>query len=464
MEPAQTWRTQFRAVRLRTVVREVVAAAAGGAVLLALTAPGAALVWSVVLVVALPATIAAFGGYRWRVLGEGVIEQRAVARAGTCVVVVLVTAGYVAGDAVPVAVVAASVPVALGLVVAGRAVQGRSILARRAGGAAMLRTLIVGPGPAMRDLVSQVRRAPGAGYDVIGWCGDPDEPGGTTLGVPRLGSDEAVASVADLVGRERVDVVMLVGSHETSVVRRMAHGLAAVGAGLVVAPPVAEVASSRVRIRPTGDLWSILLDVEPRRPAVAGKAVIDRVLGAALLAVASAVLVPVMAAVRLTSPGPALFRQERIGKDGRPFTMWKVRTMYVGSDDRRTELLPQDEGNGLLFKVRHDPRITPIGHLLRRTSLDELPQLVNVVRGEMSLVGPRPALPCKVARYCDDERGRLAVKPGLTGLWQVGGRSDLNREDAMRLDLRYVENWFLALDFRILWRTVAAVVGGRGAY
>lgn len=328
----------------------------------------------------------------------------------------------------------------------------------------MLRTLIVGPGPAMRDLVSQVRRAPGAGYDVIGWCGDPDEPGGTTLGVPRLGSDEAVASVADLVGRERVDVVMLVGSHETSVVRRMAHGLAAVGAGLVVAPPVAEVASSRVRIRPTGDLWSILLDVEPRRPAVAGKAVIDRVLGAALLAVASAVLVPVMAAVRLTSPGPALFRQERIGKDGRPFTMWKVRTMYVGSDDRRTELLPQDEGNGLLFKVRHDPRITPIGHLLRRTSLDELPQLVNVVRGEMSLVGPRPALPCKVARYCDDERGRLAVKPGLTGLWQVGGRSDLNREDAMRLDLRYVENWFLALDFRILWRTVAAVVGGRGAY
>src|SRR6185503_2425478 len=159
--------------------------------------------------------------------------------------------------------------------------------------------------------------------------------------------------------------------------------------------------------------------------------------------------------------GPALFRQTRVGRDGSHFTLWKFRTMVVGAD--RVALASNDV-DGPLFKLRADPRVTPVGRVLRRWSLDELPQLVNVLRGEMSLVGPRPPLPSEVARYGDDVRRRLLVKPGLTGLWQVSGRSDLPWEECVRLDLRYVENWSPALDLMILWKTAFAVLGRSGAY
>jgi lipopolysaccharide/colanic/teichoic acid biosynthesis glycosyltransferase len=159
-----------------------------------------------------------------------------------------------------------------------------------------------------------------------------------------------------------------------------------------------------------------------------------------------------------------LFAQTRIGKDGQPFTVLKFRTMVPDAERQREALLARDEGDGLLFKVRDDPRVTSTGAWLRRWSLDEFPQLFNVLLGEMSLVGPRPPLACEVARYGDDVRRRLVVQPGMTGLWQVNGRSDLSREDAVRLDLRYVENWSFALDLQILWKTCAAVGKGRGAY
>ena len=167
----------------------------------------------------------------------------------------------------------------------------------------------------------------------------------------------------------------------------------------------------------------------------------------------------------MTSPGPALFRQTRVGLHGRQFTFLKFRTMYLGAEQRRAELAARNiNADGLLFKVRDDPRITPVGAVLRRWSLDELPQLFNVLVGHMSLVGPRPPLPQEVARYGDDVRRRLLVRPGLTGLWQVSGRSDLSWDDAVRLDLRYVDNWSLSLDAVILSRTVSAVVHGAGAY
>jgi exopolysaccharide biosynthesis polyprenyl glycosylphosphotransferase len=168
--------------------------------------------------------------------------------------------------------------------------------------------------------------------------------------------------------------------------------------------------------------------------------------------------------VRLSSRGPALFRQERIGTDGKPFTMYKFRSMYVDAEQRLADLRQLNEGDGVLFKMKDDPRITPAGKWLRRFSLDELPQLINVAIGTMSLVGPRPPLQSEVSQYENDVRRRLLVKPGLTGLWQISGRSDLSWEESVRLDLHYVENWSLALDLVILWKTAFAVLSRKGAY
>jgi lipopolysaccharide/colanic/teichoic acid biosynthesis glycosyltransferase len=193
-------------------------------------------------------------------------------------------------------------------------------------------------------------------------------------------------------------------------------------------------------------------------------AVVQLVAGV-LLVLLAPLLLAIVASIRLTSPGPAIFRQARIGKDGREFTMLKFRTMVVDAESRKAELARANERTeGLLFKIRQDPRVTPVGRVLRKVSLDELPQLVNVLVGHMSLVGPRPPLPEEVALYEADARRRLLVKPGLTGLWQVSGRSDLTWEEAVRLDLRYVENWSLTLDLMILWKTGGAMIRGRGAY
>ena len=171
-------------------------------------------------------------------------------------------------------------------------------------------------------------------------------------------------------------------------------------------------------------------------------------------------------AIKLTSPGPVFYRQTRVGIDGKQFRMIKFRSMVADADARRADLLQLErtEGNEVLFKMRNDPRVTRVGAFLRRFSLDELPQLFNVLRGEMSLVGPRPPLPEEVAGYNDDATRRLKVKPGVTGLWQVSGRSDLTWEESLRLDLRYADNWSMMLDLSILWRTVRAVTSGSGAY
>ncbi|MGH3746022.1 MAG: sugar transferase, partial [Micromonosporaceae bacterium] len=198
--------------------------------------------------------------------------------------------------------------------------------------------------------------------------------------------------------------------------------------------------------------------------ARAAKEIFDRVVAGLLLLA----LTPVLAAIALLiwrgSPGPVLFRQVRVGRDGKEFTMFKFRTMHADAETRLQELASRNDADGVLFKIRNDPRVTPIGVWLRRYSLDELPQLLNVLRGDMSLVGPRPSLPREVAVYPDDMRRRLVVKPGLTGLWQVSGRSDLSWEDSVRLDLRYVENWSLSADLVILLRTLTAVWRASGAY
>ena len=249
--------------------------------------------------------------------------------------------------------------------------------------------------------------------------------------------------------------------------RRLAWQLEGTDTDLVVAPGLMEVAGPRLHIRPMTGLP--LLHVE--EPEFAGarrvvKAVVDRSLATlAFVLAACRCWRRSGLAVRVSSPGPAIFQQVRIGRDGKEFTMLKFRSMYVDAEKRRAELEQRNErAEGLLFKIRDDPRVTPVGRFLRRYSLDELPQLINVLQGKMSLVGPRPPLPEEVARYEDDVRRRLLVKPGLTGLWQISGRSDLDWDESVRLDLRYVENWSFTLDLMILWKTMSAVVRGRGAY
>jgi exopolysaccharide biosynthesis polyprenyl glycosylphosphotransferase len=194
------------------------------------------------------------------------------------------------------------------------------------------------------------------------------------------------------------------------------------------------------------------------------KAVFDRVGAALLLVLFAPVLAAVAVAVRLDSPGPVFFRQVRVGRYGREFQIYKFRTMHTDAERRLADVRHLNEQDGVLFKIRDDPRITRVGRHLRRLSLDELPQLFNVMGGTMSLVGPRPPLQREVAAYPRDARRRLAVRPGMTGLWQVSGRSDLPWEEAVRLDLRYVENWSLTLDLVILLRTLTAVWRGAGAY
>lgn len=194
------------------------------------------------------------------------------------------------------------------------------------------------------------------------------------------------------------------------------------------------------------------------------KRVVDRVVAVVALALLAPLLLALALAIRLESPGPAFFRQARVGRDHATFTIWKLRTMTRDAETALAGLAGANEASGLLFKVREDPRVTRMGRWLRRSSLDELPQLINVALGQMSLVGPRPALPSEVERYPADVRHRLVVQPGITGLWQVSGRSNLPWAEAVRLDQEYVDNWSLALDLRILLLTVRAVVRGHGAY
>ena len=235
---------------------------------------------------------------------------------------------------------------------------------------------------------------------------------------------------------------------------------AVVGHDEAPATPVAwaaPVSTPSLRARPAAP--------RSRRAALIVKTVVDRVFALVALALLAPLLLVIALAIRCSSRGPVLFRQTRIGRAGRPFTMVKFRSMYDGAEHRLIDLLAHnDVSGGVLFKMREDPRVTPVGRVLRRLSLDELPQLINVVAGSMSLVGPRPPLASEVARYGAHERRRLLVKPGLTGLWQVSGRSDLSWADSIELDLQYVERWSLALDTAVLLRTVPAVFRAAGAY
>ena len=289
-------------------------------------------------------------------------------------------------------------------------------------------------------------------------------PVSTTHGVRTV---RGVEEVVDWVDSWAVDLVVVApGPGITSEsVRRLGWLLEGSDATLAVLGVFDSIAPHR--IDSTSLAGATLVHARSSRPSTlvrGSKWLIDRVVGAALLVLAAPLLAVLWVWVRLDSPGPALFTQTRVGRDGALFTVYKLRTMRTDAEVLKEALAASDEGNGVLFKMRADPRITRAGRLLRKTSLDELPQLLNVVRGEMSLIGPRPALPNEVAKYDELAARRLAVLPGMTGLWQVSGRSDLTWQRSVELDAHYVDNYSLTEDLGIALRTVDVVLRARGAY
>jgi exopolysaccharide biosynthesis polyprenyl glycosylphosphotransferase len=417
-------------------------------------------------VVWLPAMLLA-RTYEERFLWIGVEEYRRVLAAAVAVLAVVATVSWALRLEVARGFVVLTLPLATVLVLLVRVAHRHWLRRERQHGRHLQTTILVGPRSAVAALDEQLQRSPQQGYRVIGCCLPSVQQSiaaDAFNGLPVLGD---VCEVADVVKRYEVDTVAVLPGPELHgpALRRLGWELEDTDAELLLAPAVTDVAGPRVHIRPVAGLP--LLHVE--RPELTGvrrftKEVVDRTAAAVGLAVLAPVLVVIALAVRLTSRGPVLFRQERVGRRGEVFTMLKFRSMVQDAPRLVAELAAADEGNGVLFKMREDPRVTTVGRVLRRYSVDELPQLFNVLRGDMSLVGPRPPLASEVERYGTDMRRRFLVKPGLTGLWQVSGRSDLSWDDSVRIDVRYVENWSLAVDLMILWKTVGAVLRGSGAY
>ena len=345
------------------------------------------------------------------------------------------------------------------LAIVNRSIESAWLRRCRMDGHGLRRTLIV-MGTGAEVILRQLHRHPGDGFLVVGYLS------ATTSRSPSAAPLGDADSIRHTVHSEHIDVVMTLGGVTPDSLVSIMRALEATSARLVVAPGLQDVVPGRMRGLPVTHGWSGLIDVRLRRVRLVTKDIADRVAAALLLVIAGPVLLAAAAAVRLDSPGPAFYTQVRVGERGRHFTMFKLRSMYVDADARRAAVVAAggDAGNKVLFKDRQDPRITRVGRVLRRTSLDELPQLLNVLRGDMSLVGPRPALPQEVAEYDAEARRRLLVKPGLTGLWQVSGRSDLSWDSTVALDRHYVENRGGQLDVEILASTLKAVVGGRGAY
>ncbi|MGH8791312.1 MAG: sugar transferase [Stackebrandtia sp.] len=406
------------------------------------------------------------GAYEARYLFVGTDEYQRVARAGLAMTATTALVSFAFEVPTSRAFVLIALPAAVAVSVAARFGWRRWLHTVRAQGRCVRRVVLVGHEGPVATLTQQLRREHFHGMNVVGAC----VPGGRAAG-PLLEFDARVygdfGGVGQAVAAARADTVIVLSCPELdgAALRRMAWRLERGDVDLIVASALVDVAGARTTVRPVDGLP--MLHVEHARlsgPRRLVKEIFDRCGAAVLLLLLAPLLAATAAAVRWSSPGPVLFTQTRVGRDGREFVIWKFRTMYADAERRLVELAHLNESDAVLFKIRADPRVTRAGRVLRRLSLDELPQLWNVLRGDMSLVGPRPPLPSEVAVYPDYVHRRLAVKPGLTGLWQISGRSDLPWEEAVRLDLRYVEHWSLSLDLVILARTCTAVLRSSGAY
>lgn len=405
-------------------------------------------------------TLALCRGYR----SQDIAVPRAWGSIANCagiLTLVSVVLDYFAIVSVPSSIMLPTLVLTTGLVALGR-VAGRSVVRRRrARGNLLRRALLVGDRPELQETLGTHEEVAARGLTVLGRCAPSnDDDGSCPSGV--LGD---YAAIPRLVDELSIDVVVVAAEAMTAEeLRHLGWSLADRPTELFLLPPLVAVGAHRIRVEPSSTTPLLGISFHTPRSRHWAKEVIDRSLGGVLLLLALLVILPTALTIRLTSRGPAFFAQERVGLHGRPFTMHKLRSMYCDAEARLATLQQRSDGNGMLFKMHDDPRVTPIGRLIRRFSIDELPQLWNVVKGDMGLVGPRPALPREVAEYDEDTTQRLRVKPGLTGLWQVSGRSDLSAEKSVELDLEYVDNWTIGMDLHTLGRTARAVISGEGAY
>jgi exopolysaccharide biosynthesis polyprenyl glycosylphosphotransferase len=394
-------------------------------------------------------------------IGTGTTEYRRIIRAGVATLVIAIVLGFFLGVDLSRVWAGAVVPIGTALLVTGRWAWRRRLMARRALGLDSHRVVLLGSTETVVRTALDLARQPGHGYRVVGVALTDGASEGTIADLRIVGG---VDDVPDALRSLEADTVIATSSDHLPAdrLRDLAWHLDP-RHHLVVAPSITDVGGSRIHLRPVAGLP--LIHVETPHQAGIGR-VMKRLFDVAASSAALVVLAPVLAVIAVLvardSAGGVLYRQERVGRNGEPFSILKFRSMSADADVRRADLTA-GLGKGL-FKMADDPRITRVGKVLRRYSLDELPQLVNVLRGDMSLVGPRPALPSEVSEYDRRELRRLAVTPGLSGLWQVSGRSDLEWADGIRLDLYYVENWSMTQDLQILWRTAKAVVSPSGAY
>lgn len=422
----------------------------------------------VALSLALPglwlAAVALAGGYDVRFIGTGSDEFRKVLNAGVSLTAAVAIFSYLVNIDLSRAYVLIALPTVTLFDLAARYVMRKRLHKLRGTGRCMLSVVAVGHESAVADLVKELGRDRYHGMTVVGACVAHPSEGDEVAGVPVYGDLDDVTAAVRSFGADTV-AVLACPEMDGIRLRSLAWELEKTGTDLCLSPALLDVAGPRTTIRPTAGLTLLHVD----HPQLSGfRVVIKDLFDRCVAAVALLLLFPLMvllgATIWLHDRGPALFTQTRVGKEGRVFRIYKFRTMVVDAEKRRAELLPSNDHDGILFKIRKDPRVTVVGAHLRRWSADELPQLLNVLLGDMSLVGPRPALPAEAAEYADHVRRRLVVKPGLTGLWQVSGRADLSWEESVRLDLRYVENWSFALDLQIMWKTISAIVRRSGAY
>jgi exopolysaccharide biosynthesis polyprenyl glycosylphosphotransferase len=405
-----------------------------------------------------------FGGYERRYLGTGSDEFRRVLNAGLSLTGALALVSYAVNNELSRVYLVISMQAIVILDLLVRLYLRKRLHRLRRRGQCMSTVVAVGHEGAVGQLVSELRREPHHGLAVVAACLPAYSTASEVAGVPVVGDLDDAASVVRNLSAGTV-AVLSCPEMDGVKLRTLAWELEKTGTDLCVAPALLDVAGPRTTVRPTAGLTLLHVD----HPQLSGprqvvKDLFDRSAAAFGLLILSPVLLGIALSIRLSDRGPALFTQTRVGKGGQTFKIYKFRTMVVDAEARLAEIRAQSDSDGVLFKMRRDPRVTALGAKLRKWSLDELPQLINVLRGEMSLVGPRPALPDEAAKYADHVRRRLVVKPGLTGMWQVNGRSDLSWDETVRLDLRYVENWSFVLDLQILWKTLSVIVHGSGAY
>ncbi|WP_028700463.1 sugar transferase [Acidipropionibacterium acidipropionici] len=406
--------------------------------------------------------IAASGSYQRKHLGAGTLEYRRVLNASLLTAGLLGISAYLLQYPMSRVFYFLMFTVGIPLVLAGRYMMRRHLHHARVAGRFRRRVLIAGDYRHIEDLVDILGRERWLGYDVIGVLSADPSPRPEDLSVPTVGDPGHVLEAVHISGADAV--IFTEGAYARGGdFNRLARQLESDSAELIVVPTLTDIASSRMTIRPVGGIPLVHIDKPQAERATTWLKRSFDVVGSLLLIICSApILAAVAIAIKLEDGGPVIFKQRRVGMKGEIFECLKLRSMVTNAEEIRAQLM--SDNAGVLFKMADDPRITRVGGFIRRFSIDEMPQFFNVLRGDMSLVGPRPALENEVSQYKSHVRRRLDVRPGITGLWQVSGRSDLPWDDAVRLDLYYVDNWSMLEDLSILKRTVKAVFTSSGAY